>query len=863
MPTPQLPALLHFSVSRKSRPRKSRRMLAEPLEDRCLLAYCVVSNGTAIAGPGTIQDCFDKAANDTADDTIVFSASLTGQTINVANTVLGIYEGQGKMFIDGSDRGITLDAGGVNEHFFVQEISGQPRTSLRAENLRLINGSPAITTASAIHAADARLKLSGMVIENNSGGRAVVAESDNDTPNLDVDIRHSVFRNNNGGALRLGNQGFITANTTTSGTINIASSEFSGNSVASVGGAISIHNATHAGSHFLSVRIDNSTISGNSSTNDGAGVYIGADMADVHLLNDTIVENTIIAGGSPTGGKRGGGVHISSGNPVSTTEIINTIVFDNSSVQANNQDIYFHPAVIGSGGNNLIHDATGFSGVTFSTADPMLLPLADNGGYSELHAFANNSPAKDAGDNASWLAAHPSGPTRTLGDQRGPMYSRVAGNSAGADVIDIGAFECNNSIRGRAVNKTSRYGTSPLGPGFSDLEVTATKSASPTQTTRTTYAPAQPVVNIDINADGKIDPLIETGWYWFDDLDSGLWTTTATVPTNYAILNPHASVINEFSSKGGSLVNYPLTRIGRFDPGQIPAVFATAHDQFVAFVGPGVPAGGPLNAINFDDVTGTFSLDQYVASHGILFDVGTTPPNLFGVFAEGDPGSVQNLDGYDGSYRPDGNPVLVKWPNHTEPLTIHFSQPVSTFGAFIATGMEGVEDRVTLEAFDDAGNLVATSDATVQSFDDSENREGFTGIRTEEALISSVSIRNQSDVNFGNALIIDDIVWSRPDDNVAAFAEAADNFEAFFAGQPDPVTVLHGAEARLDLPGIGDVVWDIDIAAGGAVTVQNVHTADCDDTSATNTAVCAGNKFGKRRVGRRTRWLRWFVRPRC
>ncbi len=60
------------------------------------------------------------------------------------------------------------------------------------------------------------------------------------------------------------------------------------------------------------------------------------------------------------------------------------------------------------------------------TADPMLEPLADNGGFTMTHALSAGSPAIDAGDNAAGLHT----------DQRGQGFPRVNGAQA-----DIGAYE--------------------------------------------------------------------------------------------------------------------------------------------------------------------------------------------------------------------------------------------------------------------------------------------------------------------------------------------------------------------------------------------------------------------------------------
>ena len=60
------------------------------------------------------------------------------------------------------------------------------------------------------------------------------------------------------------------------------------------------------------------------------------------------------------------------------------------------------------------------------TDDPMLAPLADNGGATLTHTLLAGSPAIDAGNNAASLDT----------DQRGEGFVRVLGAAA-----DIGAFE--------------------------------------------------------------------------------------------------------------------------------------------------------------------------------------------------------------------------------------------------------------------------------------------------------------------------------------------------------------------------------------------------------------------------------------
>ena len=81
-------------------------------------------------------------------------------------------------------------------------------------------------------------------------------------------------------------------------------------------------------------------------------------------------------------------------------------------------------------GTNLIENvgaAVGFGGTDILGVDPLLGPLAANGGPTLTQALLNGSPALNAGNNAA--ASLPF-------DQRGSGFARIIGGS-----IDIGAFE--------------------------------------------------------------------------------------------------------------------------------------------------------------------------------------------------------------------------------------------------------------------------------------------------------------------------------------------------------------------------------------------------------------------------------------
>ena len=241
---------------------------------------------------------------------------------------------------------------------------------------------------------------------------------------------------------------------TFSGNVTLSSSTVSQNSTAGLyayGGGI----RTASGNVMLS----RSTVSGNQSNDDGGG--ISTFSGSVTLSNSTVSDNSSLAFLAFGGGIRtfSGAVTLSS-STVSGNEamgegggifVFNTIIdpvftITNSIISGNLQSVTA-PGV--GTPNNLVSDPDSPRTINYSLIDvtdltvggngnqigtllapinPMLGPLAFNGGPTQTHALLPGSLALDAGDPA--FTSPPDF------DQRGPGFSRVQFGR-----VDIGAFE--------------------------------------------------------------------------------------------------------------------------------------------------------------------------------------------------------------------------------------------------------------------------------------------------------------------------------------------------------------------------------------------------------------------------------------
>lgn len=232
----------------------------------------------------------------------------------------------------------------------------------------------------------------------------------------------------------------------TARSLTIVRTEIANNSVTDVtsgdvtrGGAFGLINVTadlQASSDAMAVRIINSTISGNTSSAAGGAMWVRGNVA-LQLENSTVSDNMA----APT---RSGGMTFNTGSTVpssSSNATAPTLTLD-SSIVANNAgdagdvatDLATLPTFTVNATRSLIEkicpsptcEITVAGSGNLLAIDPMVGPLAFNGGTTRTHALSSGSLAIDSGSNTLNLTT----------DQRGAAFARKIGSAA-----DMGALE--------------------------------------------------------------------------------------------------------------------------------------------------------------------------------------------------------------------------------------------------------------------------------------------------------------------------------------------------------------------------------------------------------------------------------------
>jgi len=439
----------------RQRPVTNQKLVFESLEERRLLATFLVTNSSdapvfAVGDlPGSLrQAVFDANANPGAD-TIQFDPTVfTGGEHSFVRLVSGELEITDSLTIDGSTGvAVTISGDASGDDVTIEggitdvDASG---TGLLDDNSRVLNffsNSPGDLTLSG-------LTITGGHTEPVGGG--------------------------GGGGVRFvtnrfGANGFLTLdNTSVSGNSTFGTGA-DGGGIYSLGG-LSLTNSSVTGNVtfgadangggiavraiFSSVDVTtlvNSTISGNKSRRgNGGGIdSLFADFSSVRnsvdtlrLINSTVTENEA--------GANGGGIYAYRFGRFDSPEltIMNSIVAGNTAAEISSTDVGGSAAEVGGEAefdvgafSSLIGVADGLSlagngnllGTVASPLNPLVAPLANNGGTSLTHALLPGSPAIDAGDNS--LAVDADGNPLSI-DQRGPGFDRVV-----AETVNIGSVE--------------------------------------------------------------------------------------------------------------------------------------------------------------------------------------------------------------------------------------------------------------------------------------------------------------------------------------------------------------------------------------------------------------------------------------
>ena len=366
-----------------------------------------------------------SAGSNFSTDYIVFDQSLNNSTITINNAAGALPDITSAITINGESLNpvdnLTIDGNDTHRIFTVSR-GFFAIENVTINNLTLMNGN------------------SGGYGSN--GGAISCFGSSSSSQNLPLTITNSILSSNNafndGGAIYSNNCNLAIHNSTLSGNsagddsgaiysnlgnLAIHNSTLSGNSADDNGGGILVRNST--------MDINNSTLSSNDAGDSGGAIY-GSGTSIVNLNNITVSENSA--------SDDGGGLLFP---PTVTATLTNSIIsgntangdgseirlFSGGSITAQNNLLGSSEILYSQAFQNFSPDSTNLNltaGINGVPLDQILAPLADNGGATQTHALVANSPAFNAGDNATCLAT----------DQRGESRANDT-----QDSCDIGSFE--------------------------------------------------------------------------------------------------------------------------------------------------------------------------------------------------------------------------------------------------------------------------------------------------------------------------------------------------------------------------------------------------------------------------------------
>jgi predicted outer membrane repeat protein len=382
-------------------------------------------DGDYSLGKLSLREALYIASQNTGPDVITFADNVRGTILLSSQLVVG-----SEVTITGPGAGVlTIDAGGASRVLQISSGAAATVSDLTLTGGAVTTASPAGNIGGGIYNAG-DLHLERVVVAGNHTDAAYLAGANNGggiySYGGSLWIKDSTIDGNQarwGGGLSVALSGpavLVIDGSTISN--NLGLSAVSSGQPDGVGGGLFLGSASGVTGAAI---ITNSTFSGNYSKQ-GAGLIIRDDDTAATIVNCTITDNhtSYFVSGAPTviTGGYAGGIQIFAASGTPEVTLHNSIVAGNTAQNTNYQDIW---GAVQSGARNNLVGQVGGSGLTNGVngnqvgtttvhINPLLGPLADNGGSTKTHAIESGSPAIDAGD---FLAAQSSG--TLLADQRG------------------------------------------------------------------------------------------------------------------------------------------------------------------------------------------------------------------------------------------------------------------------------------------------------------------------------------------------------------------------------------------------------------------------------------------------------------
>lgn len=447
------------------------------------------SDGNACTSSGapcaTIAAAIDKASS---GDTIQIAAGTYNEhDVQVSKELTLIGAGAGSTIVDagGNGRVFRINVSSTLSHMTIQNgLTPEDSNLFNTSGAGVLVGSYTNTVLDNVVIADSEASGNGGGVFNN--GFLTISNSEI-VANVANGIGGGIY-NYNLGAITV-TQSLVAENTAvgiqgggiyTGQPLTLVDTTIRGNRVGTFGGGLYLtgdttemtnvtitENEAESGAGVFAgfgtvMTVTNSTVSGNVSGNNYAGLYLTGAGTELLMVNSTIAANTRTG----TNGNGRNGLNVASG-AVATVQ--NSIIANNQDYQCNSSTNFF------SAGGNLASDySCDFDAATDQeVVDPLLGMLADNGGGTPTHALLPGSPAIDAGVNAGCPAD----------DQRG-ITRPFDGDNDSTATCDSGAYEAQNALVIADVEVTEGTG------GSTTAVFTVTLSPASSQTVTVDYATA-------------------------------------------------------------------------------------------------------------------------------------------------------------------------------------------------------------------------------------------------------------------------------------------------------------------------------------------------------------------------------------